>query len=459
MKKKAINLTKKDIPEIPMKERIKTPYAEFDMGQVVGGLRFGANDTYVEGDISVKDNIKKVGMALDDAGNIITDIINDRINTSTKKILSDFTFGSDDYVGSFKAGDITWNPETGVITGGSGILINKGGIIQAENGVAKATLPISGSPTFDGILAATGVVTGTINATSGKFGTTNNYWSVGSKGLTAVASDGDVIINYGKTDFGQDSTAGFILGYDYSASKSKFEIGSSASKIFKYDGTDISLIGGTITGGVIQTAASGGRIKMSGGIDDKTNLRWYNSDTRLIEFEPSDIDDRYQTLRLSLWDTVAPDAKRLYFSLDSSLRINFYSNSPGELGTELYKWKNVCISDYPSEDYHAATKDYVDEHILNYVEIKPYAFSCPVAANWGAVALADHLPDSAKFIELHLGGSSGVTVGARTGNSDYGRTCQYSATVTVALYGAGQTIEVYGPSTGVDYFEIWGYWE
>jgi len=100
-------------------------------------------------------------------------------------------------------------------------------------------------------------VAGDITATSGKFGTTTNYWSVGATGLTAVSASTDVIINYGKTDFGQDSTNGFILGYDYSASVSKFEIGSSATKLFKYDGTDLSIAGGTITGGTI-TLASGG---------------------------------------------------------------------------------------------------------------------------------------------------------------------------------------------------------
>jgi len=55
-------------------------------------------------------------------------------------------------------------------------------------------------------------IKGDIEATSGKFGTATNYWSVGATGLTAVAASTDVIINYGKTDFGQDATNGFILG-------------------------------------------------------------------------------------------------------------------------------------------------------------------------------------------------------------------------------------------------------
>lgn len=105
---------------------------------------------------------------------------------------------------------------------------------------------------------------GTINALSGKFGTSTNYWNVGATGLTAVSTSTDVIINYGKTDFGQDSTAGFIIGYDYSASVSKIEFGSNSTKIFKYDGTDLSMIGGTITGGTIQTSSGTTYVKMTG---------------------------------------------------------------------------------------------------------------------------------------------------------------------------------------------------
>lgn len=132
-------------------------------------------------------------------------------------------------------------------------------------------------------------IMGDIVATSGKFGTTTNYWSVGATGLTAVSASTDVTIKYGKTDFGQDSTAGFILGYDYSATASKFEIGSSASKIFKYDGTDFSLIGGTITGGVLQTATSGKRvvIQSGSGTTDNSISLYDSSDNKNISIASS----------------------------------------------------------------------------------------------------------------------------------------------------------------------------
>lgn len=153
------------------------------------------------------------------------------------------------YVGAISVGKQGFdNNETGYILG-------------VDNGVAK--FYIGNSTNYLNWTGTQVVVSGDILATSGKFGSETNYWSVGANGLTAVSTDADVVINYGKTDFGQDSTNGFILGYDYSASKPKFEIGSSTAKILKYDGTDFSLTGGTITGGIVQTASSGQRIVMS----------------------------------------------------------------------------------------------------------------------------------------------------------------------------------------------------
>lgn len=84
--------------------------------------------------------------------------------------------------------------------------------------------------------------------------------------LAFTDTAGDVAIRCGKTDFGDDSTSGFIWGIDDSVAGNpvKLEMGSSATKIFKYDGTDVILTGGTITGGTIQTASSGQRVLLDG---------------------------------------------------------------------------------------------------------------------------------------------------------------------------------------------------
>src|SRR3990167_7377680 len=141
------------------------------------GFYFGsANDaSYVKYNISTEafDYVGNVSgrassvlaFSINASGNLITDLINSNLNTSAKTILKDFTFGSSDYSGAFKTGDITWNATTGAITGGSGAVFNKGGLIFASGGVATITLDgETGSAVFSGTLSATGGTLGTITA-------------------------------------------------------------------------------------------------------------------------------------------------------------------------------------------------------------------------------------------------------------------------------------------------------
>jgi len=116
------------------------------------------------------------------------------------------------------------------------------------------------------LVATSATVTGVINATSGKFGTSTNYWSVGATGLTATSASTDVIINYGKTDF-TNTQDGFILGYDFSASKGKFFIGNSTD-YFNYNGTN-TIFRTTLADAITLTSGSnilfeeGGSIKFT----------------------------------------------------------------------------------------------------------------------------------------------------------------------------------------------------
>jgi len=97
-------------------------------------------------------------------GNFIN-IINTALNTSTKTILEAFTFGSTDYAGAFKTGNITWNEATGAITGGSGSVYNKNGLVFANAGVPTITLNgVTGEATFAGTLSAPNGTLGVITA-------------------------------------------------------------------------------------------------------------------------------------------------------------------------------------------------------------------------------------------------------------------------------------------------------
>lgn len=106
-----------------------------------------------------------IGGAINADGDYINDLINARINTDVKTILSDFNFGTTDYAGAVKSGDITWNTTTGTITGGSGVVVYRGGIIGAKSGVETFSISAStGDATFAGTLSAPSGTLGTITA-------------------------------------------------------------------------------------------------------------------------------------------------------------------------------------------------------------------------------------------------------------------------------------------------------
>ncbi len=99
--------------------------------------------------------------AIDSSGHFI----DTNLNTSAKTILGSFNFDSTDYSGALKTGNITWNAATGAITGGSGGLFNKNGLVFASNGVATITLDgATGSATFAGTLSGASGTFGTITA-------------------------------------------------------------------------------------------------------------------------------------------------------------------------------------------------------------------------------------------------------------------------------------------------------
>jgi hypothetical protein len=147
-------------------------------------------------------------------GNYIN-IINTALNSATKTILTDFTFQSTDYAGAFKAGNPTWDQTTGLITGGSGVLINARGILGASAGSPTFTLDATtGNASFKGSISAStitgGTVTGaTVTARSGTSGTN----------ISLDSSAGAAIFSYNNTAIGSiasDSTASMLYSSNVS---------------------------------------------------------------------------------------------------------------------------------------------------------------------------------------------------------------------------------------------------
>lgn len=58
--------------------------------------------------------------------------------------------------GGIRTGDITWNPSTGQVTGGSGIVMTGGGLVGAKNGVATFSITNSGDATYSGSINTAG---------------------------------------------------------------------------------------------------------------------------------------------------------------------------------------------------------------------------------------------------------------------------------------------------------------
>ena len=125
--------------------------------------------------------------------------ISDTLDTESKEILKDFIFSPDDYAGAFKSGDITWNTTTGAITGGSGIIMYKNGLVGANAGTTTFSIDATtGNATFAGTLSAAGGTLGVITT-----------------GLITLDSTG--YIRGGAT--GYLTGTGFFLGYDTDAYK------------------------------------------------------------------------------------------------------------------------------------------------------------------------------------------------------------------------------------------------
>lgn len=135
-----------------------------------------------------------IASTINSAGNVVTDLINARLDSSAKTMLSGFTFGTADYSGALSSGTITWNTTTGALTGGSGVLVYRGGIIGAAAGVAKFTLDAAtGAATFAGALSApTGTLGGwTINAST----ITGTNTTLDSAGVLTLGTSNDVVIS------------------------------------------------------------------------------------------------------------------------------------------------------------------------------------------------------------------------------------------------------------------------
>jgi len=132
------------------------------------GILTATNNAVIVGTVSGR-LTATLAAAINASGNLITDVVNPRLDSASKFILSDFNFGTTDYAGAVKSGTITWNTATGAITGGSGVIVYRSGIVGANAGVTTFAInAVTGAATFAGTLSApSGTIGGwTINPTT-----------------------------------------------------------------------------------------------------------------------------------------------------------------------------------------------------------------------------------------------------------------------------------------------------
>jgi len=137
---------------------------------IFGGELIAASGTFgtitagaLQGSLTVGGRLATtIGSAINASGNFINNLINARIDTDSKKILSDFTISDDNSSTSgFKAGDITWN-SSGVVTGGTGVAMTPYGFVGANSGLTTFSISsITGNAVFSGDITGS-TITGSI---------------------------------------------------------------------------------------------------------------------------------------------------------------------------------------------------------------------------------------------------------------------------------------------------------
>ena len=186
------------------------------------------------------------------------------------------------------------------------------------------------------VIAANSIVANTLNVSQ----------------LSAITADmgaitaGTIVLNSsgyirgGQTAY--NTGTGFFLGYDTSAYK--LSMGNASTKLFTYDGTDFTLTGGTITGGVFQTSATGARFVFSAG-DSTITQYWKNGSADLAQITLADSSAQFQALQFGLWDTVNNDSKYVSLSRRAIGSVGFHPNSVnGWLGEIDNPWTYEYLS-------------------------------------------------------------------------------------------------------------------
>lgn len=126
-----------------------------------------------------------------------------------------------------------------------------------------------------------------------------------------------------------DTGTGFWLGYDSTAYK--FSLGDSSGTKVTWDGSALSVTGGTFTAGTIQTASSGSRLELT----SADGLRMFDSNGIRIEFPESYDRINFYNTNNDLFSTILSSAIGVFqirIGVDSSTDGRFHLENEGSSG-------------------------------------------------------------------------------------------------------------------------------
>lgn len=199
---------------------------------------------------------------------VITDLINARMDTASKRILSDFDFGAVDYAGAVKAGTISWDASGENVTG-SGVALYRKGLVGAAAGTVTFSIDVTtGKAIFRDEVIAAAITGGTITGAAIRTAAVGNWRAELRQSGEASYPNELIFYSAANTTLGEikGTVAGNLLLYG----SSDVQIGTLVATGLLVS-SDVTVYGGLYRGGgvAINIGTSGtrfGNLYLSGNI-------------------------------------------------------------------------------------------------------------------------------------------------------------------------------------------------
>lgn len=250
---------------------------------------FFADGSMADGVKYASETAEKVNGSIDENGNFIKQLLSDTLDTQSKQILGEYTFGTSGAIA------IKTDANNGMWLSPTGILGKKGGVIsfalETDGDASFGGALIGASGTFGTITA--GTLTGCQFNANGGAGTDVSIGNDGylrfkyggsNKAFIAVDSSGNMYID-SDANILMQANDDIILTFNEDGGASSFTIfNDSVVALILTDANHLSVAGGIYPGGDIQTGGTFRSSDGSGGVnktrDIVTSIYWEGGDIK-----------------------------------------------------------------------------------------------------------------------------------------------------------------------------------